>query len=119
VVGDVRIPAGTSVLMVMRHDTMQEATFPQAACFMPERWLGEGAALAPEHAKRVSMPFGAGPRICPGRYLALLEIKLAAAMLLQQFELMAVDTPDGGEAQEHMSLTMVPVGLRMRLKPRR
>jgi cytochrome P450 len=64
------------------------------------------------------MPFGAGPRVCPGRYLALLEIKMAMAMLLQNFELLGVDTPDGGEAQELMSFTMVPVGLRIRLRPR-
>jgi len=118
VVGDVRIRAGTSVVMVMRHDTLRDDTFPQADCFMPERWLDEATQLAPHHAKRVSMPFGAGPRICPGRYLALLEIKLVAAMLLQHFDITSVDTPDGGEADEHMALTMVPVGLKMRLKLR-
>ena len=56
--------------------------------------------------------------MCPGRYLALLEIKMAMAMLLQNFELLGVDTPDGGPAQELMSFTMVPVGLRIRLKRR-
>jgi cytochrome P450 len=118
VVGDVRIRAGTSVVMVMRHDTLCDDTFPQAERFMPERWLGEATQLAPHHAKRVSMPFGAGPRICPGRYLALLEIKLVAAMLLQHFDIVSVNTPDGLEADEHMALTMVPVGLNMHLKLR-
>jgi cytochrome P450 len=64
------------------------------------------------------MPFGAGPRICPGRYLALLEMKLAMAVLLGRFDLVSVDTPDGGEAREHLSFTMVPVGLSMRLRER-
>ncbi|MDO9237992.1 MAG: cytochrome P450 [Aquabacterium sp.] len=117
-VAGVRIPAKTGVLLVMRHDTLRDECFPQAQQFMPERWLPEADHLAPDHAKRVSMPFGAGPRICPGRYLALLEIKLAAAMLLQSFDIVSVDTPDGGEAQELMSLTMVPVGLRMTLRRR-
>jgi len=118
VVGDVRVRAGTSVVMVMRHDTLSDSAFPQAERFVPERWLAEASPLAPSHAKRVSMPFGAGPRICPGRYLALLEIKLVAAMLLQSFDIVSVDTPDGGEAEEHMALTMVPVGLHMRLRAR-
>jgi len=118
VVGDVQIRAGTSVVMVMRHDNLSEDTFPQANRFMPERWLDEATQLAPHHAKRVSMPFGAGPRICPGRYLALLEIKLVAAMLLQHFDIVSVDTPDGLDAEEHMALTMVPVGLKMRIRQR-
>jgi len=118
VVGDVQIRAGTSVVMVMRHDTLSDNIFPQAQRFMPERWLDEVTQLAPHHAKRVSMPFGAGPRICPGRYLALLEIKLVVAMLLQHFDVVGVDTPDGREADEHMALTMVPVGLKMRIKLR-
>jgi cytochrome P450 len=118
VVGDVRVDKGTPVLLIMRHDTVSADTFAQPALFMPERWMPEGQGLAPDHAKRVSMPFGAGPRICPGRYLALLEIKLVAAMLLRHFDIAALDTPDGGPAREHMDLSMVPVGLRMRLRPR-
>lgn len=74
--------------------------------------------MSADHAKRIAMPFGAGPRICPGRYLAMMEIKLAMAMLLQNFGIVSVDTPDGGEAQEHMALTMVPVGLSMTLRQR-
>jgi cytochrome P450 len=111
-------PAGTSVVMVMRHDNMKDELFADAKQFKPERWLPEGSGMAADHAKRISMPFGAGPRICPGRYLAMMEIKLAAAMLLQNFGIVSVDTPDGGEAQEHMALTMVPVGLSMTLRQR-
>jgi cytochrome P450 len=69
-------------------------------------------------AKRVSMPFGAGPRVCPGRYLAMLEIKMALAVLLGQFDIIALDTPDGSEAREKMAFTMAPAGLSMRLRPR-
>ena len=70
-------------------------------------------------AKRAAMPFGSGPRMCPGRYLALLEMKMAMAMLLASFDIQAVDTPDGKEAQERMAVTMNPVGLSMRLRERR
>ena len=62
------------------------------------------------------MPFGAGVRTCPGRYLALLEIKLASAMLLSSFDIDSIDTVDGEEPEELMGFTMSPVGLRMRLR---
>jgi cytochrome P450 len=64
------------------------------------------------------MPFGAGPRLCPGRYLAMLEIKNLAAMLLAGFEVERVSTPDGGDAREHLAFTMAPVGLRAKLRMR-
>ena len=38
--------------------------------------------------------------------------------LLSGFELLAVDTPHGGEAEERMSFTMNPVGLSMLLAAR-
>ena len=74
--------------------------------------------MAADHAKRISMPFGAGPRICPGRYLALMEIKLAMATLLRHFDITSVDTPDGQAPRELLQLAMGPVGLSMTLAAR-
>ena len=65
------------------------------------------------------MPFGAGPRVCPGRYLALLEMKMVMAMLLSQFSIEYVGTADGGPVREKLSFTMAPMGLCMRLRERR
>lgn len=124
-VADIHVPAGTMIWCVLRHDSVDERFFPKAGSFDPQRWLSgeDGAAAAMATApgassKRVAMPFGGGPRVCPGRYLALLEIKLAMATLLGNFDIEAVDTPHGGEAREAMTFTMNPVGLRMRLRPR-
>jgi len=117
-VAGVHVPKGTPVLLLMRHDCLQEQYFEQAQQFKPERWMAGQAAASQHGPKRVSMPFGGGPRICPGRYLALMEIKLAMAMLLQQFDINFVGRDDGQEPLEHMALTMVPMGLRMRLRVR-
>lgn len=119
VIGDVRVPAGCTVINLLRRDSVSDSHLPRAAAFEPERWLGEGGPQAQARsAKRTSMPFGAGPRICPGRYLALLEIKLALAMLFSRFDLTEVATPDGAPAEEQLAMTMAPVGLTMRLRER-
>ena len=62
------------------------------------------------------MPFGAGPRMCPGRYLALLEIKMAIAMLLGTFNIESLATAAGGQAQELGGPMMAPTALKMRLR---
>jgi len=113
--GDVHIPQGMVVIGVMRRDATSERFVPNAAAFDPDRWLGD-AEPAVTSAKRISMPFGAGPRICPGRYLALMEIKMAIATLLSTFEIESVGSADGNEPREHLAFSMGPVGLRMRLK---
>ena len=123
VVGDVRVPAGGLVWCVMRHHSVADSHVANAAAFEPQRWLAADGASGEDGVgaidKRLSMPFGAGPRTCPGRYLALLEIKIALAMLLARFELLGVDTPDGGDARETMGFVMSPLGLRLRLRLRR
>ncbi len=119
VVGNVRVPKGSVVINLLRSDSVDERHVPNALAFQPQRWLAAAdASLQATSTKRVSMPFGGGPRICPGRYLALLEMKLAMAMLLSRFDITSVDTPDGQEAAEHLSFTMTPVGLSMKLQPR-
>jgi len=115
-VGDVHVPTGMIVMAVMRRDAVSERHLHDATAFDPGRWLADARQAGA--AKRLSMPFGAGPRICPGRYLALMEIKLAMAALLRHFELAAVDTPDGQAPRELLQLSMGPVGLSMRLRER-
>lgn len=113
VVGDVQVPKGGLLWCVMRNDSVSESHVPHAADFDPERWLQRGDQAISKH---VSMPFGAGVRTCPGRYLALLEIKLASAMLLSSFDIRSIDTATGAAPEELMGFTMSPIGLRMRLQ---
>ena len=113
VIGSIEVPERELVMCLMRPAPTDERNFPNAGAFDPSRWLDRERAAA---GKRVSMPFGAGPRLCPGRYLAMLEMKMVSAMLLAGFDIEEVSTPDGREPREHLALTMSPVGLRLRLR---
>lgn len=60
--------------------------------------------------------FRRGTRLCPGRYLATLEMNLVLGMLGRNFELLEVAGPSGAVPEEVLTFTMHPGGLRMRLK---
>jgi len=107
VVGDVQVPKDSVVWCVLRHDSVSEAKVRNAAAFDPQRWL-DGS-----NARQLAMPFGSGPRLCPGRYLSLLEIKVAMACLLGRFDLVAVE----GDSEEYHGFVMSPGALTMRLSP--
>jgi len=113
-VAEVDVPKGHLIMCLMRAGATDERRFPDAQSFEPERWLSTNA----NSPKRVTMPFGAGPRLCPGRYLALLEMKMVSAMLFGGFEIDSVTTPGGAEARERLAFTMYPEGLRLRLRER-
>jgi cytochrome P450 len=113
-VAGLEVPQGTLLMCLMRAGATDERRFPDAHAFAPERWL----SMSSNSPKRVAMPFGAGPRLCPGRYLAILEMKMVMGMLLGGFEIESVTTPDGKEAREHLAFTLAPAGLRIRLAAR-
>ncbi len=120
VVGDVAIPPGTVVALMMRRGSMDERYFERPEVFDPGRWLGaSGTGTTSTSRERISMPFGAGPRICPGRNLALLEINLVTSMLFRNFEISAIATEDGKPAEEWLSFTMSPSRLLVTLAPNR
>jgi len=115
VVADIETPAKTLFMCLMRAGATDERRFPDAHTFDPARWLeGSMRGTSASSPKRVAMPFGAGPRLCPGRYLAMLEMKMVMAMLLAEFEIEAVS----GDAREQLAFTMAPVGLKLRLRAR-
>jgi len=104
-----RIPAGTQLLLLLRAAARTAAG--RSDDFAPERWLEEDE----ETAAPKSLTFGAGPRFCPGRNLAFLESKAALATLARSFRLELDES--GGPVREEYGATMVPRGLRMRVRP--
>ena len=118
-VAGIRIPTDTLIWGVLRSDSLSDKYFADASRFIPERWLDADPARNAASASRVAMPFGAGPRVCPGRHLAMLEIKMALAVLLGRFEIVDVATHSGGEPLEALSFTMSPEPLTLRLRRRR
>lgn len=62
-----------------------EDFFPNSDQFLPERWL-EGS---PEEIKARSsrlIPFGYGSRVCLGKPLAIMELKMLVAALYLRYE---------------------------------
>jgi cytochrome P450 len=118
VIGDVDVPRGTVIAALMRMGSMSERHFARPEAFEPERWLAADGGGPSTRRERISMPFGAGPRICPGRNLALLEIGVVTSMLFRNFEIAALATKDGGPVDEWLSFTMAPSRLMVTLRHR-
>jgi len=115
VVGDVLVPKGSWVDTLTRLPALDAANFGEPEAFRPERWLEQGPALD-GHVPGASMPFGSGPRICPGRSLALMEMRIVLATLVRNFDVERIGEADG--VREHFAFTMSPRGLQIRLRDR-
>lgn len=113
-IGDVRVPAGTVILVMLRHAGLYESDVDRALAFEPGRWLGDGDRATPD--QRSFLVFGAGPRFCPGRNLAFLEAKAGMAAIARNFEV-ELDSASGPVA-ERLNFVMVPRNLRVRLRQR-
>ncbi len=111
----IAIPKGTFLMLVNRHGALQEENFSNAREFIPERWL-ESNPTTCTHNRNASIPFGAGPRFCPGRNLAMLEIKMAMAMLCRNFSITRVESER--PVQEIFSFTMMPDKLMVKFAAR-
>lgn len=109
------IPKGTPIMLMTRYGALQEENFTDARAFKPERWL-DLKLSACAHNRDAFIPFGAGPRFCPGRNLAMLEIKMAMAMLCKNFSIIRVDT--GHPVRELFSFTMMPDRLQVKMLSR-
>ena len=111
--GDYRIPAGTSVIILPGVPAVDQKNFVEPLAFRPQRWLEHHPAT---HEVSANVPFGSGPRMCPGRSLALLEMKTLLSMLYKNFDVARAGRAE--DVTELFGFTMSPAGLKVRLRPR-
>ena len=113
VVGGHRLPRGTLLRITPWVLQRDPRSFPEPDRFHPERFLPD----APPPPRGAWMAFGAGPRVCIGQHFAMLEMTLAAAMMLQRWTLSL--PPDAPPAVPELNVTLRPRGgVRLRLTAR-
>jgi cytochrome P450 len=82
--GALNVPQGTIIQNSIAVQHLDREFWGQdAGEFRPDRFAnGAAAACKPAH---MYMPFGHGPRICPGQHLAMVELKVVLVRLLSKF----------------------------------
>ncbi len=115
VLSDTLIDAGTPIMVLLRRASENAHPQEAGAAFRPERWL-DGGSRALDAVNRTIMPFGGGPRFCPGRYLAMVEMREILSMIARNFRL-EVD-PDAPPVEECFQFVMAPASLPVRLAAR-
>jgi cytochrome P450 len=113
VVRDMLIPKGTNILALTSASALSDENFSHGREFRPERWLTGVRPEAWNHNMRAFMPFGGGARVCPGRSLAMIEIKSVLATICRNFEVHR--DASAGPVDERFAFTTVPVNLLVRL----
>lgn len=106
---------GDSLVFISIYNIHRHSEFwTEPKLFNPDRWAGDGHKR--QH-RLAFMPFGAGPRMCIGNNLSLMEGQLLLALVAQYAELRLV--PDQQVTPE-VAVTMRPKGgLKMTIHPRR
>ncbi len=116
-VAGVNIPPGTAIILLSRRIATSAENFSRPTEFVLDRWLEKSQPENRVHNQKAFIPFGGGPRFCPGRNLALLEIKVVLAMLCRNFE---VELANQGQVVEELfAFTMSPTNLWVKFKRRR
>ena len=110
------VPKGTPIMMLVRRMATREENFADALRFDPGRWLVPSEERRQAHERGAFVPFGGGPRLCPGRSLAVLQIRAVLSMLCRNFDVVPVRGQ--GEVGEQLSFTMMPTNLSVVLKRR-
>jgi cytochrome P450 len=116
VVDDILVPKDTTIILSSIGAGLDESHFPQRDSFLPERWIFDEKPDEADDPMRKLFPFGGGARLCPGRFLALTEIKIVVSMLMRNFEL--EPDRDAPPIKQIMNFFMVPSSVPVRLKLR-
>ena len=110
-----QINKGMTIMLQNKVAQTHSENFAQPDDFLPERWFrGTGCPVSGAHNPEVIRAFGAGPRFCPGKTLAMHEMITVLSMICKNFNIeLAVDV---NEITEMFDFTMHPYNLWVKLK---
>jgi cytochrome P450 len=83
-IGGYHVPAGATIYVSLYATHRLPSLWPDPDRFDPERFTADEVARRPRFA---FIPFAAGHRNCVGASTAMVELKLAVAMIAQRYEL--------------------------------
>jgi len=112
VLGGVALPSGTPLFFMLRPAMLDSNHFGRPDEFLPERWSAGHLEVQPHDSKAYAQ-FGAGPRVCPGRNLAAVEMRLVLSMLSRNFSMELAVGPEA--IKEIAAFTMMPNTMPVRL----
>lgn len=104
------IPAGTAIKLSQYVALRDEAAFPDATAFRPDRWLpdGPGGTAGVKAAQAAYFPFGLGPLMCPGRRLSQLEWKAAIVCIVWAYRVRLAAGAEPVEGEDRGTLRPAP-----------
>uniref|UniRef100_A0A1B6MLQ6 Cytochrome P450 n=1 Tax=Graphocephala atropunctata TaxID=36148 RepID=A0A1B6MLQ6_9HEMI len=94
VIGGYHIPAGTLVSAFSSVTCRNPEYFKSPLDYVPERWLRNSEQSYMKVHTFASLPFGHGPRICPGKNLAMSEMAVLIAAILDKYVLQSCNQED-------------------------
>lgn len=108
-----RVPAGTMLMVLLNQQGRNPAIFPDPEAYRPQRWLDPDPQTWKRYAREL-MPFGGGPRLCPGMQLSFVEIRAALLSLLGNYEF--THAHSAAQVKSRFAFTVIPEGLTMRVR---
>ena len=114
IIDGIEIPKDMTIILQNKVAQTDERNFSKPNDFLPERWMQSGCPMHGNHNEEAIRVFGGGPRFCPGKNLAIQEMKMALAMICKNFDFEMIVKKE--DVKEIFAFTMYPENLIMKLK---
>ncbi|CAG8619899.1 9580_t:CDS:2 [Acaulospora morrowiae] len=112
-IGGMTFPADTQFFTYLQGIHKHKSQWADPEEFNPERFMGRNSAENKKHL----YTFGIGLRKCPGRNLAMLELKLTLALLYRKYDVELVDM--NAPIKYHTTMVRTCDELKVRIKKRK
>ena len=112
-VHNLELKKGMTIILQTKVNQTEEKYFSNANDFIPERWIEKGCPMHNNHNPKMIKAFGGGARFCPGKQLAIHELKTIISMICKNYDLDLDVNPE--DVEEVFSITMAPENLIMKI----